>query len=66
MNKLIKSANSSTSWHTMGIDFTSVVKEEGFQGILGWLQGIFIPSKLYNVHNIFLAELKKKSEAQVS
>jgi uncharacterized protein YndB with AHSA1/START domain len=42
-----------------------VVTEEGFQGILGWLQGIFIPNKLHNLHEIFLTELKKKSEAMV-
>jgi uncharacterized protein YndB with AHSA1/START domain len=41
---------------------TKVITEEGFQGILGWLQSIFIPGKLHKLHDLWLQELKKKSE----
>jgi Polyketide cyclase / dehydrase and lipid transport len=41
-----------------------VITEEGFQGILGWLQGIFIPGKLPKLHEVWLQELKRKAEEE--
>jgi hypothetical protein len=91
-------ANSIFKWKTMGLDFTSTIKEfkppfrlswesnkylingyhawlliptekgtllitdESQHGLLAYLQSIFLPNKLRNFHDIWLAEIKKKAE----
>lgn len=41
-----------------------VVTDESFNGLLAFLQKVFIPRKLEGLHEVWLVELKKKAEAQ--
>jgi hypothetical protein len=44
-------------------DGTRVVTDESQFGLLAHLQRIFLPSKLRNLHDVWLAELKSRAEA---
>jgi uncharacterized protein YndB with AHSA1/START domain len=88
------------TWDTMGLSFTSTIKEfkpphrlswesrkstiqgyhawliiptaagcklvtdESQHGFMTWMQKAFVPGKLRRLHDVWLAEIKKKSEAQ--
>lgn len=41
---------------------TRVVTDESQFGILAWLQGIFVPTKLGKLHDASLAEIKRRAE----
>ncbi len=43
-----------------------VITDESQHGFLAVMQGIFIPKKLHRLHDIWLAELKKRAEARVA
>lgn len=43
-----------------------VVTDESFNGVLAFLQKVFLPKKLEGLHEIWLVELKKKAEAQAA
>jgi uncharacterized protein YndB with AHSA1/START domain len=42
---------------------TRVVTDESQFGILAWLQGIFVPTKLSKLHDASLAKVKERAEA---
>lgn len=45
-------------------DGCKVVTEESQHGFLTFMQRVFLPKKLHRLHDIWLAELKKKAEAR--
>jgi uncharacterized protein YndB with AHSA1/START domain len=46
-----------------GDDVSKLVTEESQHGFLAYMQGIFLPNKLHKLHDVWLAEIKKKAEA---
>jgi uncharacterized protein YndB with AHSA1/START domain len=45
---------------------TRLVTDESQHGVLAVLQGIFIPNKLGRLHDVWLAEIKKRAEARAA
>lgn len=41
----------------------TLITEESQYGLLAWLQRLFLPNKLYNLHEVWLAGFKARAEA---